>query len=164
MSRTDGANGEEKRIWAELSTSSDEDTATASVRGKHELELDEPSWVPIGNDTAPCPVDYLVVAAAGCQLEVLKQCFEKARVEEYDIEIVAERRRAHAEAAPDPFPEHTSLRIPELTLELKVETTSEFEPRVKRCVDVCEDACIVSRSLEAGITTSITKSLTVSDS
>ena len=163
MSQRDGVESDEKRIWAEISTSSGEESAKANVRGVHELELDEPPWVPIGNDTAPCPVDYLIVAAAGCQLEVLKQCFEKARIEEYEIRIVAERKRTHAEQAPEPFPEHTSLRIPELTLDLTVETTPEFEPRVKRCVEVCEDACIVSRSLEAGITTSLSKTLTVSN-
>lgn len=154
---------EEKRIWAALGASSDEETAKARVRDKHDLELDEPPWVPFGNDTAPCPVDYLVVAAAGCQLEVLKQCLEKARVEEYDIRIVAERKREHVGEAPEPFPEHTSLRIPELVMDLTVETTPEYESRVERCVDVCEEACIVTQSLDAGITTSITKTLDVED-
>lgn len=164
MSRVDESDSsEEKRIWAALSASSDEETASARVRDKHDLELDEPPWIPFGNDTAPCPVDYLVVATAGCQLEVLKQCLEKARVEEYEIQIVAERKREHAGEAPEPFPEHTSLRIPEIELELEVETTPEYESRVERCVDVCEEACIVSQSLEAGITSSISKTLTVED-
>lgn len=151
----------DQRIFVDVTTSADDEVGYASVRNKHELEIDEPWWVPVGNDTAPCPADYLLVATAGCQVEVLKQCFEKARIGEYEIHLNAEREKVDPGNAPDPFPEHTSMRFPAINFELTVETTPEFEGRVKRCLEVCEDACIVSRSVEAGIDISIEKSLTV---
>lgn len=153
----------DERIYVDVSASDGDDVGHALVRDKHELTLDEPWWVPVGNDTAPCPADYLLVATAGCQVEVLKQCLEKARIEDYDIRLRAERERENPGGAPDPFPEHTSMRMPAIEFELTVETTPEYEGRVRRCLDVCEDACIVSRSVENGIDISTSKELTVVD-
>jgi uncharacterized OsmC-like protein len=153
----------DERIYVDVSVTDADDVGHALVRDKHEVELDEPWWVPVGNDTAPCPADYLLVATAGCQVEVLRQCLEKARIEDYEIRLHAERQRANPDNAPDPFPEHTSMRIPAIDFELTVETTPEFEGRVQRCLDVCEDACIVSRSVEDGIDFSLSKSLTLGE-
>lgn len=160
-SATDGEENPEQRIYADINASSDDAVAYASVRDKHELELDEPWWVPVGNDEAPCPADYLLMATGGCQVEVLKQCLEKARVDTYEIRLHAERERDTSGETPEAYPEHTGMRFPRLTFKLEVETTSEFENRVKRCLDVCEDACIVSRSVEDGIEIALEKSLTV---
>lgn len=153
----------EKLIYADIERSSDDDTARAVVRDTHELTLDEPWWVPYGDDTAPCPVDYLVVAAAGCQVETFTQCLEKARVEEYAVRLHAERETAETDGVPDPLPSHTALRVRSLDLELTVETTPEYAGRVRRCLEVCEDACIVSRSLVDGIEVTLSKSIEVSN-
>lgn len=149
------------RLWAEIETSDDEHGSRAVVRGRHELGIDEPPWVPIGEDDAPCPGDYLLVAAAGCQVEVLKQCLEKARIGEYDVRVEVERERSSSADAPDPFPEHLGIRYDRLSMELTVETTEEFEGRVRRCVEVCEDACLISRSVEAGVDIELSKDVRV---
>jgi uncharacterized OsmC-like protein len=158
---TDTDNTSEHGIWGTVTVNSDDDVAHATMRGKHQLQLDEPEWVDIGNDLAPSPGDYLCVAVAGCQLEVLKQCFARARIDEYEITVDVTREGKREGDAPEPFPEHTSTRYERIVLELSVETTPEFESRVRRCLDVCEDACIVSRSVEAGVDVSLEKSLTV---
>lgn len=151
----------EKLTYADVTRSSDDAVASAVVRDVHDLALDEPWWVPYGDDTAPCPVDYLVVAAAGCQVETFTQCLEKARVEEYEIRLHAERETAETDGVPEPLPAHTALRVSSLHFDITVETTPEFEGRVRRCLEVCEDACIVSRSLEDGIEVALSKSLEV---
>lgn len=51
--------------------------------------LDEPEWIPGGNDAAQWPSSNLLVACAGCQVEVITQAFEKARIEEYDVDVEA---------------------------------------------------------------------------
>lgn len=148
-----------------ISVAADSDFAKAVVRDTHELLLDEPErdWMPYGDDAAPSPGDYLCVGIAGCQLEVLRQCFEKARIDDYEIEI--EYNRISVDSGEDvaPMPAHTASRIGTLELEMTVKTTSEYEDRVKRCLEVCEDGCIMSRSVEAGIDVPLEKSLVVED-
>lgn len=160
-SETEGTEEPTPRLWADVRTSADEQGSTAVVRDQFELDIDEPSWVPIGDDAAPCPGDYLLVATAGCQVEVLKQALEKARVEEYDVHLHVERTRNDSGTAdaPEPFPDHTGIRYSSLSMELTVETTPEYERRVQRCIDVCEDACIIGRSVEAGIDITLSKEL-----
>lgn len=160
-SEREGTETSGPRLWADVTTAEDEVGSTAVVRDRFELALDEPPWVPVGEDSAPCPGDYLLVAVAGCQVEVLKQALEKARVEEYDVHLHVERERDESGVgdAPEPFPAHTGLRYAGLSMELTVETTPEFEARVQRCLDACEDACIVGRSVEAGIDMSLEREL-----
>lgn len=148
-------------IYADIERTSDDAVGTAVVRDRHALSLDEPPWVPYGDDAAPCPVDYLVVAAAGCQVETFTQCLEKARVEDYTVRLHAERETVETGGVPEPLPAHTALRVSALRFDLTVETTPAFEGRVRRCLEVCEDACLVSRSLEDGIDVSLSKSLKV---
>ncbi|MDX1746115.1 MAG: OsmC family protein [Halobacteriales archaeon] len=138
-----------------------DDAAHARVRDKHDAVIDEPPWVPIGNDTAPCPVDYLVLAAAGCQVEVLRQALEKARIEEFSIHAHAVRGRRTVEPPPEPMPEYIRSRVGSIDLHLTVETTAEFEARARRCLEVADQACIVSRSIEEGLDVPLSKELTV---
>lgn len=149
-------------IWAEVSVGDDDDVAQVNVRDEHELRIDEPNWNIWGEDRAPCPGDYLTVGVVGCQVEVLKQCFEKARIEDYRIDARAGyTRHVSDEEAPGPFPDHTANQIASMEIELSVETTPEFEPRVKRCLEVCEDACIMGRSVRDGFDVLVSKELIV---
>lgn len=145
----------------QVTRSSADDVAHVRIDDKHELEIDEPEWIPIGNDEAPSPLEYLLVATAGCQVEVLAQCLEKARVTEYDIHLDATRTSDRSASGPEPYPDHMGNRVKSIEFELSVETTEEFEPRVRRCLELAEDACIISRSVEQGIDFEISKSLTV---
>ena len=136
-----------------VTRSSDDDLATAVVRGKHEVPIDEPEWLPmgVGDDEHPAPVDHLVVALVSCQVEVLDQALRRARVEEYDIHAAAEIDGLSMGDVPDGMPENTGQLIEHLDVELTVETTAEFEGRVQRCLDVYDGGCIVGRSYRAGI-------------
>ena len=148
----------------EITRTGDDDVAHALVDGTHALEIDEPEWIPIGGDRAPSPANYLLVATAGCQVEVLAQAFDKARITDYEIAARASRHRVDpGEGGPEAFPTHTSWRYLGIRIELVVETTPEFESRAARCLEVAEEACIVSRSVEAGIDVEVDKTLRVRD-
>lgn len=153
----------DERIYAHITATGEEDVARAVVRDTHELTLDEPPFIPYGNDTAPCPGDYLMLATGGCQVEVLRQCFEKARIEEYEITLDVEREQVFPDEAPGPFPDHTAKRYRSITMDLAVTVPPEYEDRAARCVDVCEDACIISQSVQAGIDIELSKRFQVAE-
>lgn len=136
-----------------VTRSSDDDLATATVRGRHEVQIDEPEWLPmgIGNDEHPAPVDHLVVALVSCQVEVLDQALKRARVEEYDIEAAAEIDGLTMGDAPEGMPTNTGQLIEHIDVEVTVETTAESEDRVQRCLEVYDGGCIVGQSYRAGI-------------
>lgn len=136
-----------------VTRSDDDEIATAVVRGKHEVPIDEPEWLPmgVGNDEHPAPVDHLVVALVACQVEVLDQALQRARVETYDIEATAEIDGLAMGDAPEGMPANTGQLIEHIDVELAVETTEAFEGRVQRCLDVYDGGCIVGRSYRAGI-------------
>lgn len=133
--------------------SSDDDIATAVVRGEHEIRIDEPEWLPmgVGDDEHPAPVDHLVVALVSCQVEVLDQALKRARVDEYDIEAAAEIDDLGMGEPPEGMPANTGQLIEHIDVELTVETAAEYEGRVQRCLDVYDGGCIVGRSYRAGI-------------
>jgi uncharacterized OsmC-like protein len=133
--------------------SSDDEIAVATVRDTHDVPIDEPEWLPmgIGSDQHPAPVDHLVVALVSCQVEVLDQALQKARIEEYDISARAEVDDLGTGDAPDGMPANTSQVIEHIDIDLTVETTPEFESSVRRCLEVYDDGCIVGQSYRAGI-------------
>jgi len=133
--------------------SDDDDVAVARVRGTHDVPIDEPEWLPmgIGSDQHPAPVDHLAVALVSCQVEVLDQALQKARVEEYDIRARAEIDELGTGNAPGGMPANTSHIIEHIDIDLTVETTAEFESSVRRCLEVYDDGCIVGQSYRAGI-------------
>lgn len=136
-----------------VTRSSDDDLATAIVRGRHEVQIDEPEWLPmgIGNDEHPAPVDHLVIALVACQVEVLDQALQRARVETYDIEAAAEIDGLTMGDAPEGMPANTGQLIEHIDVEVTVETTAESEDRVQRCLEVYDGGCIVGQSYRAGI-------------
>ncbi|MFB6130313.1 MAG: OsmC family protein [Salinigranum sp.] len=133
--------------------SSVDEFASVAVRDKHELLIDEPEWLPmgVGTDRHPAPVDHLVVGLVACQVEVLDQALQKARVEEYDISATAEIDELGMGDVPEGMPANTGQLIEHIDVDLTVETTAAFEGRVRRCLDVYDGGCIVGRSYRAGI-------------
>lgn len=153
---------DENNQGVEITRSSDDKVATAIINDRHVVAIDESEENIIGNGLAPLPKDYLLVATAGCQEEVLAQCFEKARIRDYDIHVSAERSRHRMSGeSPGPYPDHMANRTEQISMEIAVETTPEFEDRVQRCLEVAEGACIVSRSVEDGIDFNVEKTLSV---
>lgn len=156
----DGSSGE-PLYWARLRSDDTDDPVEVNVRDTHSLELDEPPWSAIGEDRAPCPIDYLITGVAGCQLEVLTHCLERSHVEEYTIDVDVE---ATLDTPGDPdvgIPDPETNRIASVDIELAVDTTQEYEDRVDRCLDIAERVCIVTRSVRGGIDVPISCSVTL---
>lgn len=131
-------------------TCSDGEHATGNFRGIHELSFDEPEYIEVGEDEHPCPHDYLLAAVGGCQVEILKQCLEKGRVSEYDIEIDIRSKKGRAEID-DEIPETADIRITDMYSEVTVSVPEEDRKRAQRCVEIFEENCPISLSVKAGV-------------
>lgn len=134
---------------ARLACTSDE-APRAIVRETHELLYDEPEYIDVGEDEHPCPHDYLLAGAAGCLFETIRQCLERARIEDYEIEMAARTRKGPADT-PDELPETVEFRITDLDVDIQVTVPDEYEARANRCLDLYEQYCPISQSLQAGI-------------
>ena len=138
--------------YSQLEATAGGDTARATVRDRHELELDEPSWSNDGDDRAPCPVDYLLVGVAGCQLESIRHCMDSSRVEDYQINASVEGEYAIPADSETGVPEPMSNALTAIHLSVEIATNAEDERRAKRCLDIAEErGCIVSRSVDGGV-------------
>lgn len=104
-----------------------------------------------GTDEHSSPVDYLGFALTACQVSVLEQVLEKARVEAYEIDLDWEIDRRGAEDVPEEMPSNTATRVEHVSIDLTVRVPEEYEPRAKRCLDVYDSGCIVGQSFKRGI-------------
>lgn len=158
-----GANVDEVWKHVRIETSNEDDFTRALVRGKHEILMDESPELPYGgSDEGPSAVDLLVTSLLACQVSVLQQCFEKARIEEYEIEAEATIDDRGEGDIPGEMPENTAGRVEHVVIDLDATVPEELEPRARRCLDVYDDGCIVGQSLLAGIDYSTEARLTIS--
>lgn len=135
----------------------------ATVRGNHDIQLDEPAWSNRGGDYAPCPVDYLLVGVAGCQLKSLRHCLERSRVDDYHISVSVEGEYEIPVDKSSGILEPKSNALKDIYITLEVTTTAEHEGRVNRCLGIAdEQGCIVSHTVEDGVEVPLTTSVTIS--
>lgn len=135
-----------------IRSSSEEAYKRGNVRGEHVLYSDEPDFLPVeGEDAHPAPVDYLVFGLLACQASVLTQCFEKARIADYEIDASAAIRDMRTDDMPDAMPDHTANRIEHIDIGIDVTVPENERARAERCLSVYDDGCVVGQSLRAGI-------------
>ena len=103
----------------------------------------------------------LLVACAGCQVEVITQALESARIEDYDVDVKARFETADLGPELEEYPDHLSWWYTTIVMDVAVETTEANEAKVRRLLDPAEDACIVSRSVERCADFDISKELSV---
>ena len=137
------------------------------MRDKHEIVFDEPEDLEVGagNDEHPSPVDYMFASLVGCQISVLNQCLEKARVEDFTIEADAAidpESMSNAEI-PEEMPSNTAKRIQHIDIDLTVTVPEEYESRASRCLEVYDQGCIVGQSYRAGVQYTPTVHLELTD-
>jgi len=136
-----------------ITDSSDSEYARAMLRGKHEVLIDEPPNMEVGagNDDYPSPVDHLVLSLAACQVSVLSQALERARVEEFDITCDYELDEVGQDDVGDETHASKSVRVRHIAIDITLEVPEEYESRAQRCLDVYDVGCIVGQSLRAGV-------------
>lgn len=143
-------------------TAKNGETPQGIFRGMHKLYFDEPEYVDVGEDEHPCPHDYLLATVGGCQLETLKQCLTKGNVEEYEIKIQVESEKGKVEVHDD-IPGTADIRITDIYTDITVEVPPEHKSRATRCLDIFEEHCPISQSVDAGVTLHTTDSLSSTD-
>lgn len=151
---------------SEVARSADDDYATGLIRGTHELRVDEPEWLEppgAGNDAYPAPVDYMVFGLVACQLEVLFQALEKARVEDFEIEASAEVTEVGEDQPAEEMLAHHAGRISHIDVDLTLKVPERFEDRAQRCLDVYDTGCVVGQSFRAGVDYTPRATLEVTD-
>ncbi|MDX1748609.1 MAG: OsmC family protein [Halobacteriales archaeon] len=133
-------------FFAEINASQGERTR-GIFRGKHELFFDEPEYVRVSDgDLHPCPHDYLLATVGGCQIEILKQCLEKSRIEGYEIDLEIRSKKAREGVS-----EERGFIISDLHTTVTVSVPDEFVTRARRCADTFEDYCSISQSVRVGV-------------
>lgn len=151
-------------VWkhARVETSNEDEFTRAIVRDTHEVMMDEGTSLPFGGtDQYPSAVDLLVTSLVACQVSVLQQCFEKARIEEYSIEAEATIDNRLEDEIPEEMPENTAKRVEHIVVDLDATVPEDLEHRASRCVEVYDDGCIVGQSLLEGIDYTTTARLSV---
>ena len=146
--------------------SSDSEFIEGTVRGKHQVLVDERDRGPpvgSGEDKPPTPVDYMLSSLVACQVAVLTQCLAKSHVDEFEIEATADVARGGEGDVPEEMPENTATRIEDMAVRVDLTVPEKYESRASRCLEVYDQGCIVGQSFDAGIDYDPETSLSVSD-
>ena len=109
--------------------------------GKPELLMDEPA--PLGEGAGPNASAVLGAAIANCLSASLLFCLRKARVEvegmSADVEVATTRNDKHR------------LRVGTVKVRLHPRLAEGEEGRIRRCLDLFEDFCVVTEAVRDGI-------------
>lgn len=115
---------------------------TFDEQGWEPIVVDEPE--PLGEGAGPNAARLLAGAVGNCLAASLLLCMEKARVPVTDLRATVEGTMARNEQG--------RLRIDRLDVTV-VPTVEgeEVNPRMRRCLDIFEEFCIVTQSVRQGI-------------
>lgn len=148
-----------------VTNTADSEYTKALLRGKHELFIDEPTNLEVGagNDDYPSPVDYMAASLAACQVSVLSQALERARVEDFEVTCDYEIDRTGSEEVDEEMRKGTGVRVRHIKIDLSLEVSGGHEKRAQRCLDAYDTGCIVGQSFRAGVEYTPETELVVSD-
>ncbi len=106
------------------------------------IRMDEP--VPIGTETGPNAGRLLASAVGHCLSASLIFCLQKARIPLKHVSTKVHTRLARNEPG--------RWRIEGIRVEMTPELVDDQDrERIKRCLDIFEDFCIVTQSVRKGI-------------
>ncbi len=109
------------------------------------LLLDEPK--PLGNDKGPNASRLVGAAVGNCLSASLLFCLEKAkqRVNGIKTDVVGTLRRN----------ERGRWRLAQLDVQITLDVAADQAERVKRCLDLFEDYCVVTASVRKGVSVNV---------
>ncbi|MDA8311306.1 MAG: OsmC family protein [Actinomycetota bacterium] len=109
--------------------------------GRHELVMDEPP--PLGEGSGPNASSVLGAAVGHCLSASLLYCLRKAHVDVQgmaaDIEVTLARN------------DRGRLRVDAVRVQLHPQLAPGTEGRVRRCLELFEDFCVVTEAVREGI-------------
>ncbi|MEE9470642.1 MAG: OsmC family protein [Gemmatimonadota bacterium] len=109
------------------------------------LLMDEPE--PVGDDQGPNATRLLAAAVGNCLSASALFCFRKARVTVDGMRTEVRTRLVRNE--------NGRVRVGAIEVDIHPEVSPEDWPRLRRCIDVFQDFCIVSQSVKQGIDISV---------
>lgn len=116
--------------------------------GLPELVMDEPP--PLGDGSGPNASAALGAAVGNCLSASLLYCLRKAHVDVQgmaaDVEVTLARN------------DHGRLRVGAVRVQLHPQLAPGGEGRVRRCLDLFEDFCVVTEAVRGGIDVEVTVS------
>jgi uncharacterized OsmC-like protein len=106
-----------------------------------ELILDEPE--PVGHDIGPNATRVLSAAVGNCLAASLMFCLQRSKqqVDAIRSEVIAQTKRN----------QDGRWRVAQLDVKIIFQAPESDEPRVKRCLEIFENYCIVTSSVRQGI-------------
>jgi uncharacterized OsmC-like protein len=110
-----------------------------------EITIDEPA--PIGSGAGPSPSRMLAAAVGGCLSASLLFCSRKMRLDVQGLraEVAINHERN----------ERGRLRIGKIDVEIEPTFGEKDEQKLKRCLELYEDFCVVTQSVRNGIDVSV---------
>jgi len=109
------------------------------------LIMDEPS--PLGHDKGPDPARLLAGAIGGCLSASFLFTAQKLR-----LKMTGLRANVHVSHTRN---EKGRLRIGTMAVEIEPRIEEPDEQRLRRCLDIFEDFCVVTQSVRNGIDISV---------
>lgn len=111
------------------------------IDGARHFHIDETPPLGAGGDASPSRV--LASAMASCLASSLLFCLRKSRIEVRGLRVEARGTMVRNE--------RKRLRVGGLHIELFPEVAAGDDERMKRCLDIFEDFCVVTESVRRGI-------------
>lgn len=105
-----------------------------------DLNMDEPE--PVGKNSGPNASKVLAAAIGNCLSASLLFCLQKARIQVHGVETGVNGFLKRNE--------NGRWRIHKMNVGIHLELDEE-KKQIQRCLDIFEDYCIVSQSIEEGI-------------
>lgn len=106
-----------------------------------DLVLDEPG--PLGHQRGPNAARILAAAVGNCLSASLLFCLRKSRAEPHGIETRVTGTLARNEKG--------RLRISGLDVRIDLDGPADRVSRLKRCLELYQDYCLITESIRAGI-------------
>ncbi len=109
------------------------------------LLMDEPA--PLGEGAGPNAARLLAAAIGNCLSASALYCLRRARVEVSGMHTTVTGRLSRNEAG--------RLRVGEVAVRIEPVVAEEDVPRMRRCLEIFEDFCVVTQSVRSGVDVSV---------
>lgn len=109
--------------------------------GVPDLLMDEPE--PLGDGTGPNAARVLAAAIGNCLSASALYCLRRARIEVHGIHTTVSGTLARNDAG--------RMRVSGMRVLIEPAVEESEQPRMRRCLELFEDFCVVTQSVRAGI-------------
>lgn len=120
--------------------------ADLDLPGVAPLRVDEPP--PIGQGNGPSPTRMLATSVGQCLASSALYCLRKARIDVQSMSATVLGEMIRNETG--------KLRIGHLAVELRPVVQEVDVPRMRRCLEIFEDFCVVTGAVRQGLPVDVT--------